>query len=162
MPELKFEVKQSKRMIIIASCSAGFFLVFFLGLLLFFSFAFIGASTYDEYVVFLISLVWSGSIIVIVFIIFICFIYRYNKQIDIYKTDSFVRQINGKIIFEIAYDNIISIREGFDSLFMTLKTPIVKINGKMGNRNFYEHYSLADISQIKKIILNKYYNIQFK
>lgn len=159
MSEKKYEARQSKRMIIIACCSAGFFIMFFLGLLILFTFSLIGASTHDEYIVFLISLIWSGTMIGIILIILIYLIYKYNKQVYIYNTDSFICQINGKNIFEVPYKNIISIREGYDSLFMTLKTPIVKSNGKKGPRNFYEHYSRADIYQIKRIITDKFYNI---
>ena len=88
-------------------------------------------------------------------------IYVYKKQIDIYTSDKIIRKRGNKIIFVMSYENIIEIREGFESVFMILKSNIIKANGKEGTRNFYTHYSRADISRIKNMITQKYFNIQF-
>lgn len=146
-------------MTIIACCSAGIFIAFFIGMVIMFSFAMVGAKTYDEYVVFLISLIGFAAFAVICIIILAYLIYIYKNQVDIYKSDRLVRTRNGKVVFEVLYENIVSIRVGIDSLFITLKTPIVKVNGKKGPRNFYEHYSRYDIHFIKQAITDKYYNI---
>ena len=147
-------------MIILACCSAGIFIALFIGLLILFSFAFINASTEDEYSVYLVCIVWAAAFAVICIIVLVYLIYIYKKQVDTFKSDRFVRTINGKVVFEVLYENIVSVRVGFfDSLFITLKTPIVKVNGKKGPRNFYEHYSRYDIHYIRRAITDKYYNI---
>ena len=161
MSEKKYEAKQSKRMVVIACCSAGIFLALFLALLIFFSIKLTDIVSHDERIAYILCIIIWASFIAVILIILIYLIYIYNKQTDIYLNDKFVRLINGKVIFEVPYANIESIREGIDSLFMTLKTPIVKCNGKKGPRNFYEHYSRAAIHRIKQIITDKYFNIPF-
>lgn len=84
----------------------------------------------------------------------------YKKQVDIYTPEKLIRKRGDKIIFELPYDNVISIKEGaFDLLAMQLKSHIIEANGKKGTRNFFEHYSRIDISRIKKIISEKFYDI---
>ena len=160
MTEIVHEAKQSKRMIILACCSQGIFIALFIGLTIMFSFAFIGATTDDEYTGYLFCIVWSAATSAICIAVLAYLIYIYKKHVDIYKSDRFVRTVNGKVVFEVLYENIVSVRVGFfDSLFITLKTPIVKVNGKKGPRNFYEHYSRYDIHFIKRAITDRYYKI---
>ena len=146
-------------MIILACCSAGIFIALFIGLVIMFSFAMVRAKTYDEYTISIFCIVWAAAFAVICIIILVYIIYTFKKQVDTYKSDRFVRTVNGKVVFEVLYENIVSVRVGFDSLFITLKTPIVKVNGKKGPRNFYEHYSRYDIHFIKRAITDKYYKI---
>ena len=161
MTEKKFEAKQSKKMVVIACCSAGIFVALFLALLIFFLIKLPEIATQDERTAYILCIIIFAAFIGVILIILIYLICIYNKQVDIYKTDRIVRQLNGKVVFEVPYANIESIREGYDSLFIILKTPIVKCNGKKGPRNFYEHYSRADIHRIKQMITDKYYNIPF-
>lgn len=92
---------------------------------------------------------------------FVFVMYTYKKQVDIYTSEKIIRKRKNKILFELPYNNIVTVREGFESVFMVLKTHITEANGKKGTRNFYAHYSRADISRIKSMITDKYYNITF-
>lgn len=86
----------------------------------------------------------------------------YKIQRDIFTTDKIIRKRGEKIIFELPYSNIITIKEGyFGLLAMELKSHIVLANGKKGTRNFFEHYSRLDIHRIKGMITEKYFNIPF-
>ncbi len=163
MFENNLEVKQSKKIVILGCCSAGIFVALFLGLFIFFSIKLFDApTTSDELIVSIINLTFCVTFTIVVLIILIYIIYTYICQTDIYTGTKMYRKKGDKIIFELPYEQILSIREGYCSLFFVLQNGIIKSNGKKGPRNFYEHYSRADIHRIKHIITDKYYNIQIQ
>lgn len=108
-----------------------------------------------------IYLVCFGSIMFIAFAILMIYLfYNYKVQIDVYAEDKMYRKKKNKIIFELEYKEIVSIREGIlSTIYLFCNKPIIKCNGKKGPRTFNEHYHRKDIKCIKKIILTKYPNI---
>lgn len=163
MPDNSYEVKQSKKMIIIACISAGIFELLFLGLGIYFICCFNREKlTYDEKVLYILNIIIFIIFAIIIAVIFITILHTFFFQLDVYLENKLIRKKGGKIIFEISYKDITSIKQGYDSLFMVLKEPIVKINGKKGPRNFYEHYSEKDIKMIKRIIADSNYNLDTK
>lgn len=162
MSEISINVRQSKIYVILCCVcgvlGASVHLVIcgiFINLLVF------GNETSENIIGLSISLSYCLGISILVFSITGYVIYLYKKQIDIYTVDKIIRKRGNKVIFELPYENIVTIREGFESVFMVLKTHIIEANGKKGTRNFYAHYSRADISRIKRMITDKYYNIPF-
>ena len=122
---------------------------------------FSGLETKDDIIVVSISLCTGLSFILIITVMFVWLIYVYKKQIDIFDEEKLIRKRGKKIIFELPYSNIVEVREGYETLFMILKTHIIQANGKKGVRNLLSRYSRADISRIKRMITRKYYNIRF-
>lgn len=153
MAEVAFNVKQSKKIFIAACCSAVIFIAFFLGLTVFFVTKLFDLElTNDEYILCVISLISSLVFAVVVLIILIYIIHNYRRQVDVYTEDKVYRKKGKSIIFEIPYNQIDTVREGFNSIFLVLHKGIVKKNGKKGPRNFYEHYAEKDIYEIERII----------
>lgn len=157
MIQTEYRVKQSKLMIILATVSAGIFEILFLVLAIV---ALLECKnkqlTSDEYIVHGSCLVFSGIFAFIIIIILIYIISTYFRQIDVYLDDKMYRMKGNKIIFELPYKNIISIKEGFNSVYFFLKQPIEKKNGKIGPKTFYEHYSKFDVHRIIKIVNSDY------
>ncbi|MCI8368143.1 MAG: hypothetical protein HFJ81_00715 [Clostridia bacterium] len=154
---IEYKVKQSRLMIILATVAAGIFEIIFL----FFSIAFLFECknkqlTSDEYAVYIMSSVIGGIFALIILFIIIHIICTFFRQIDVYLNDKMYRMKGNKIIFELPYKNIISMKEGFNSIFFILKKPIEKNNGKIGPKNFYEHYSKRDVHRIIKIVNSDY------
>ncbi len=161
MLQSKCEIKQSKKIVISACISIGVLELFFAGLVTYFIYDYVTQKdvTFDEKADFYTS-VCSGMLYAIILAVaFIYILHTYIHQVDIYCENKMIRQMGNKVIFELKYDNIAAIRQGIDSLFLVLKEPILKTNGKKGPRNFYEHYSKSDIRRIKQLITNSNYNI---
>ena len=157
MMQTEFRVKQSKLMIILATVSAGIFEILFLVLAIVFLLECKNKQlTSDEYIVYGSCSAIGGIFAFIILIILIYIISTYFRQIDVYLDDKMYRMKGNKIIFELPYKNIISIKEGFNSIFLFLKQPIVKKNGKIGPKTLYEHYSKYDVHRIIKIINSDY------
>lgn len=156
-----YEVKQSKKVVIMACISAGIFVLFFLGLSVYFICDYYAKeyTTFDEDILFYIVTCSFICFAIISVVAFIYLIHSYKSQVDIYCENKLIRKKGKKVIFELKYDNIKAIRQGYDSLFFILKEPILNINGKKGPRNFYEHYAKRDIYRIKQIIANSNYNL---
>lgn len=161
MSQSNYEVKQSKKMVIIACISIGIFELFCVGLAVYLIYGYF----IKEYIIIddVIGIYMGAGCFIgfaIIFIIaFIYILHTYIYQVDIYCENKLIRKKGNKVIFELKYDNIKAIRQGYDSLFLVLKEPILKTNGKKGPRNFYEHYSQRDIHRIKQIIASSNYNL---
>ncbi|MCM1546188.1 MAG: hypothetical protein NC033_04035 [Clostridiales bacterium] len=157
MAQTEFRVKQSKLMIILATVAAGIFEILFLVLAIVFLLECKNKQlTSDEYSVYGASSVFSGIFAFIILIMIIYIISTYFRQTDVYLDDKMYRMKGNKIIFELPYKNIISIKEGFNSIYFFLKQPIEKKNGKTGPKTFYEHYSKFDVHRIIKIVNSDY------
>lgn len=156
-----YEVKQSKKVVIMACISAGIFVLFFLGLSVYFICDYVIQEniTFDEKAAFYTCVCYGMVFATILVVAFIYLLHTYKSQVDIYCENKLIRKKGNKVIFELKYDNIKAIRQGYDSLFFILKEPILNINGKKGPRNFYEHYAKRDIYRIKQIIANSNYNL---
>lgn len=157
-----YEVKMSKKMVIMACISAGIFELLFLGLSVYFICDHVLQEniTFDEKAAFYTSVCYGMVFALILAVVFIYILHTYINQVDIYCENKVIRKKGNKVIFELKYDNIKAIRQGYDSLFFVLKEPIIKINGKKGPRNFYEHYSQRDIYRIKQIIAQNNYRLE--
>lgn len=164
MSEEFIEVRQSK-IYTILSCFGALLIISFLAGLAIFSLYNIVNGDYtnnEEQLYGNISVMcFSLMFILIITVMFVWLIYVYKKQIDIFDEEKLIRKRGKKIIFELPYSNIVEVREGYETLFMILKTHIIQANGKKGVRNLLSRYSRADISRIKRMITRKYYNIRF-
>lgn len=163
MSENIIEVRQSRRFLITA-CVSGLLgiSVFLVACVLFIRVLVIRNETYGNIIGVSISLATCFGVVIAVLCIIIYLLYRYKCQKDTYTETKLIRKVKEKIIFELPYENIISIKVcSFDLLAMELKSYIIEANGKRGTRNFFEHYSRTDISKIKRIIAEKYNNIPF-
>lgn len=157
MIQTEYRVKQSKLMIILATVAAGIFEILFLVLAIVFLLESKNKHlTSDEYAVYGLCSVFSGIFAFIILIIIIYIISTFFRQIDVYLNDKMYRTKGNKIIFELPYENIISIKEGYNSVCFFLKKPIEKKNGKIGSKTFYEHYSKFDVHRIIKTINSDY------
>ena len=151
----------SKKMVIMACISAGIFELLFLGLSVYFICDYFLQEniTFDEEAAFYTSVCCGMVFALILVVVFIYILHTYIYQVDIYCENKVIRKKGNKVIFELKYDNIKAIRQGYDSLFLVLKEPILKTNGKKGPRNFYEHYSKWDVHRIKQIIASSNHNV---
>ena len=150
------EVKESKFMVVLACISTGLLECLFLALALSSAIRLFNENrTFDDEVVCSIILISSivFSVIIAIMIIYILRTYRY--QVDIYMDDKLVRKRKGIVIFELCYNDIISMREGIFSLYLYCKGPITMANGKKGPRTIYEHYAKRDKVRIKQLISPK-------
>ena len=154
MSDTIYEVRQSKKMVIFASISAGILELFLIGLAVMFLIAICGnySLTFDEYVICSLSLGFSIVFAIVIAIMLVHIILNYKYQLDVYMDDRMYRKKGDKIIFELEYKNIISMRQGIESIYLYCKEPIIKKNGKKGPKTLYEHYPLNDIYRIKQII----------
>lgn len=161
MPSTKFEVRQSRKMIILACISSGIAELIFGGLLVAVIISLLTdkSKSYNDFSGCVFLLCFCGVLFIAFIIVIVYFILNYKYQVDVYTDDKMYRKKGERIIFELEYKNIISIRQGYDSIYLFCKEPIIKKNGKKGPRTLYEHYSCADIYQIKRIITDKFYNI---
>ena len=157
MIQTEYRVKQSKFMLILSTVAAGVFEILFLV----FSIIFLlecknKQLTSDEFAVYSMSSMIGGIFALILLIIIFYIIITFVRQVDVYLDDKMYRMKGNKIIFEIPYKNIISTKEGFNSVYFFLKKPIENKNGKIGPKTFYEHYSKFDVHQIIKIVNSDY------
>lgn len=156
MSEIKFEVKQSKRAVLLSCISISIFEIFFAGILIFICMSFISDKLNNFNNSAFIFLVCFLSIFIIIFIVlFIYILLNYFTLLDVYTNNKMFRMKGDKIIFEIDYKDIISFRQGIESICLFCKAPIIKKNGKKGPKTFYEHYAIEDINKIKNIIFSK-------
>ena len=120
-------VRQSKVYIIFVSISAIFIMLFFVELSILALYRIICHNTVNisDYFGDIIGLCFSSLCFTIITLMFVCILLQYKKQRDIYSTDKMIRERGEKIIFELPYKNIVSIKEGFFSVFMVLKTHII-------------------------------------
>ncbi len=162
MCNIVFQVKQSKKIILLCIiCGIIFELIGGLGIFL----AVKGlikndSASFDDFVGNIYGLCFSLCLSILFIILSIYLIYNYNVQIDTYTNDKMCRKKGKRIIFEIPYKNIITVKHGFESVFFVLKEPIIKVNGKKGPRNFYAHYAQRDIDRIIQIINSAYLNMK--
>lgn len=163
MIENGLEVKQSKKIVVFSCLSAFIFLSLFCGLLAFVVYRIITgrSADFEEITGNVFMVVFCAIVIAIITGILVYIIVIYKIQTDIYTKDRIIRKLGNRVVFELLYENIISIKERYESVFFVLKKPIKKVNGKKGPRNFYEHYDRTDIAKIKRIITDNYYNIQY-
>lgn len=162
MSEKSIEVRQSKKYLIFVCIGISIIIAVITSCIGLFLNALINDKpTKDNIIGLAICICGSLCFLMIFFTLLLYVIYCYKKQVDIYTIEKLIRKRGKKIIFELPYNNIVTVREGFESVFMVLKTHITEANGKKGTRNFYAHYSRADISRIKSMITDKYYNITF-
>lgn len=153
MSEKYIEVRQSKKYTILTGIGALLIVAFLLMCFSLMLFKIIsGLETRDEIVIVSISICTFLCFAISITVMFVFVMYTYKKQVDIYTSEKIIRKRKNKILFELPYNNIVTVREGFESVFMVLKTHITEANGKKGTRNFYAHYSRADISRIKSMI----------
>lgn len=154
MDNVIIEVKQSKGMFIAACIACSLFEIIWGGMLIFVIASIENGRpvTNDDYFGYIYMLCFFCILFIAFVFILIYIIYRYRLQKDIYTQEKMYRKMADKIIFEIPYSQIETIREGYCLIFFVLKKGIVKTNGKKGPRNFLEHYSNKDISKIERMI----------
>ncbi len=158
MAKIAFEAKQSKLMLILACIACGIFEIVWGGMLIFII-ATWSKGLRNDYFAYIFMLCFFVILFLAFIGIFIYLIINYKRQIDVYTGDKVYRKKGKKVIFELPYNQIETVREGFHSIFLVLKKGIVKKSGKKGPRNFYEHYAEKDIYEIEKIISSyKTYN----
>lgn len=98
-------------------------------------------------------------LIVIIFAIIYC-IKKYKCITDYYMQDRMIRKKGEKILFEIEYKNIVSVRQAYlGTLLLICKEPIYYKGTKKKFRTLVEHYRKEDIYRIKRIIGNGNYNL---
>lgn len=154
---MEIRVKQSKMMVTLA-CIAGLVgALFFLGLFIYLLLEIVNVNykSDDDYEVLIFCCSGIGLMMLFFIGAVIYLIYRRFVQVDIYTEEKLVRKYKETIIFELNYKDIVSLREGFFSLFLFCNAPIIQANGKKGPRTIYEHYSLKDIARIKQLISPK-------
>lgn len=157
MIQTEYRVKQSKLIVILATISAVIFEILFLVFAIIFLLECKNKQlTSDEFTVYSMSSMIGGIFALILLIIIFYIIITFVRQVDVYLDDKMYRMKGNKIIFEIPYKNIISTKEGFNSVFFFLKQPIEKKNGKIGPKTFYEHYSKFDVDYIIRLINSDY------
>lgn len=157
---MNLEVRQSKKIFIIAVISVIIFELIWLSLIIFATLWLTKIMDYgvNDTSLDLLVLCFAIALFLSFVSVLIYLTYVYKKQVDIYSDDKMYRKRGDKIIFEIPYGNIIDIKQGFDSVFFILKTSIKRLDGKEAPRNFYEHYAKKDIDKIIKLISNYNYN----
>lgn len=116
------------------------------------------SSTSEDTSIYFLCSVFGFGFAVVILIIIVYILYVYCHQTDVYTEDKMFRKRGDKIIFEIPYENIQDIKQGFDSVFFMLDTPIKRLDGKAAPRNFYEHYAKKDIDKIIKLVGSFSYN----
>lgn len=157
MIQTEYRVKQSKLIVILATISAVIFEILFLVFAIIFLLECKNKQlTSDEFIVYSLCSAISGIFALIILLIIFYVIITYIRQVDVYLEDKMYRMKGDKIIFELPYDNIISIKEGFNSIYFFLKKPIEKKNGKIGPKTFYEHYSKFDVDFIIRLVNSDY------
>ena len=116
MIENGLEVKQSKKIVVFSCLSAFILLSFFCGLLVFVLYRISTGSyaDFDEITGNIFMVAFCAILIVIIIGIIICIIVVYKKQTDVYTKDRIIRKIGNRVIFELLYKNIISIKEGYE------------------------------------------------
>ena len=154
MSDHNLEVRQSKTMTVLACISAVILVCVFTALTVFFIVKLTTEHnlTFDDNVTFIFSAVTFAIFAAIIGIILGYILHTYKYQVDIYTDNTLIRKKKDKIIFELPYENIVSVRKGWNLIAFMLKSPIVRKDGKKGPRNFFEHYSEADIIRIMQIV----------
>lgn len=146
-------------MVLIATISAAIFEALFLTVAIVFLIQGLKLSdTSEDNTIHLLCSVFGFGFAVAILIVMVYIIYVFRRQTDVYTDDKMFRKRGDKIIFEIPYKNIKDIKQGFDSVFFILNTPIKRLDGKAAPRNFYEHYAKKDIDRIIKIVSSFAYN----
>ncbi len=153
--ETGYKVKQSK-IIFILGCVSGiilfsFFFGFSIGMIVS---VFVKDYTDEDKLGYVISssICFCFSIVIIIILIYV--IYIYINQVDVYMENKLVRKIKDKIVFELEYSQIKTIKEGYFTILIFCEQPIRKANGKKGPRTIIEQYSVKDKNRIKQIIGN--------
>lgn len=97
--------------------------------------------------------------IFIIFAIIYC-IRKYKCITDYYMQDRMIRKKGEKILFEIEYKNIASVRQAYlGTLLLISKEPIYYKGKNKKFKTLVEHYRKEDIYRIKRIIGNGNYNL---
>ena len=154
MEENFLKVRQSKKIFIAACIAAAIFECVVIGLTILFAVRLMIGSLVmmKEKSIYIMCMLIGIIFSFVIATIWVYVLMVYNTQIDIYSDSKLVRKRRDKIVFELPYENIISIRQGYELIFFCLKSGIVKTNGKKGPRNFVEHYSASDIMRIRQLI----------
>lgn len=162
MFDFKYKVKRSKSIILFTWVLCAFVELMFgaVAVLLIVRLATGDYKTYNDPISQLCAdiITISFSFIVILLLLSVC-IYlsvETKKQVDVYTMDKMYRKKGDKIIFEIEYNQIDTIKEGFFAFTYTFcifcKEPIIKKNGKKGAKTLIEYYSRKDREKVKQII----------
>ena len=157
-----YEIRQSKSVFLLACLSAIIFELIFCGIAIFciIDLYHFEELSYDEYLASIIILISCISFIITILIIIIYIVYNFINQVDVYTKNKMYRKKGKKIIFELNYRDIVSVKRGFlNSLYIFCKQPIIKSNGKKGPKTIYENYSKNDIYKIEQLLANREYLI---
>lgn len=120
----------------------------------------INPVTFDQYTMDIFGLCFSVVCIgFVIFSITYC-IKKYKSITDYYMQDRMIRKKGEKILFEIEYKNIASVRQAYlGTLLLICKEPICYKGTNKKFKTFVEHYRKEDIYRIKRIIGNGNYNL---
>lgn len=157
-----YEIRQSKSIFLLACLSVIIFELIFCGIAIvsIIDLCNFEELNYDEYLASIIVLISCILFIVTILIIFIYIVYNFINQVDVYTKNKMYRKKGKKIIFELDYKDIVSVKRGFlNSLYIFCKQPIIKSNGKKGPKTIYENYSKNDIYKIEQLLANREYLI---
>lgn len=116
--------------------------------------------SFDQFTMDIFGLCFSVACIgFIVFAIIYC-IRKYKSITDYYMQDRMIRKKGEKILFEIEYKNIASVRQAYlGTLLLISKEPIYYKGKNKKFKTLVEHYRKEDIYRIKRIIGNGNYNL---
>ena len=111
---------------------------------------------FDDLLAYIFLSIFSFTIFIVILVLCIFLMYESLIQVDVFLEDKMYRKKGDKIIFEIEYSQIDTIKEGFFAFTYTFcifcKEPIIKKNGKKGAKTLIEYYSRKDREKVKQII----------
>ena len=101
---------------------------------------------------------WGLLMLLLILFVIIYLIIAYKQTIDVYTEEKMYRIKRNKVVFEIDYKNIRTIRDGpFCSLFIFCKEGYIKRGWNKGATTFAEYYSKYDKHRVKQLIMDKYH-----
>ncbi len=162
MSEICYEVKRAKYANILIIILCAFVELLFGGVIIFFIISFVNKeykshnnpSTQLGIGIFCFVFIWLIFFAMILVEIYL--IKEGKNQTDVYTAEKMYRKSGEKIIFELEYSKIETIKEGFFAYLYTFcifcYEPIIKKNGKKGPKTIIEYYTKKDREKIKEII----------
>lgn len=114
----------------------------------------------DGYGIMIMSACGLWLFFLIVLIVYIYILWQFIYDIDVYTETKMYRTRKNRILFEIEYNNILTIRRGgIWSVCFFCREGYLKSGWNKGVKTFTAYYKRQDIYQIIKIISNKNYNV---
>lgn len=152
--EIKYEVRQDKFMFVFVIVSACLLVTFLMGISIGMVISVILREDYtnDDRLVFSLAAVIAFAFALVFSLILAKIIYEYKNQVDIYTEEKLIRTMKGRVVFELPYSQIASVKIGWHVIFISCERAIIQANGKKGLRTIYEHYSEHDVQRVKQII----------